>query len=171
MPAPRDPHYGRGRDEEDCCKASERSGGIIQSTVHVCLSCIYDCIYLKLYLPSLNKTYFELIILICQLIHVLNFLFVFPYPYFIKLYFHYIAYKPRHEPINHILVLSLQETLQSQITIIQMQYGYYSNQGYIFWPFPPNFLSKLKNREEFEGGIEKKKGKLGKRRKKEERVI
>ena len=101
VPAPRDPHYGRGRDEEDCCKASERSGGIIQSTVYVCQSCIYDCIYLKLYLPSLNKTYFEVIILICQLIHVLIF-FVFPYSYLIKLYFHYIAYKPRHEPINHI---------------------------------------------------------------------
>ena len=35
-------------------------------------------------------------------------------------------------------------------------------QGYIFWPFPPplgvgDFLCKLKNREEFEGGLEKKK--------------
>ena len=39
-------------------------------------------------------------------------------------------------------------------------------QGYIFWPFPPIFLSKLKNREEFEGGLEKRKGKRGKRRKK-----
>ena len=29
------------------------------------------------------------------------------------------------------------------------------------------FLSKLKNREEFEGGLEKRKGKGGKRRKKE----
>jgi len=36
-------------------------------------------------------------------------------------------------------------------------------QGYIFW----EFLSKLKNREEFEGGLyEKRKGKVGKRRKK-----
>ena len=34
-------------------------------------------------------------------------------------------------------------------------------QGYIFWPF----LSKLKNREEFEGGLhEKRKGKGEKRR-------
>ena len=40
-------------------------------------------------------------------------------------------------------------------------------QGYIFWPFP-QFLSELKNREEFEGGLhEKRKGKGGKRRKKE----
>jgi len=43
-------------------------------------------------------------------------------------------------------------------------------QGYIFWPFPPplggeEFLSKLKNREEFGGGLEKRKGKGGKRRK------
>ena len=44
-------------------------------------------------------------------------------------------------------------------------------QGYIFWPFPPpwgggKFLSKMKNREEFEGGLhEKRKGKGGKRRK------
>ena len=30
-----------------------------------------------------------------------------------------------------------------------------------------HFLSKLKNREEFEGGLEKRKGKGGKRRKKE----
>ena len=47
------------------------------------------------------------------------------------------------------------------------------HQGYIFWPFPPppgggwEFLSKLKNREEFEGGLEKWKGKGEKRRKKE----
>ena len=33
-------------------------------------------------------------------------------------------------------------------------------QGYIFWPF----LSKLKNREEFEGGLEKGKEKGGKRK-------
>ena len=44
-------------------------------------------------------------------------------------------------------------------------------QGYIFWPFPPplggEILSKMKNREEFEGGLhEKRKGKGGKRRKK-----
>ena len=45
-------------------------------------------------------------------------------------------------------------------------------QGYIFWPFPPlppwreNFLSKLKNREEFEGGLEKRKAKGGKKKKK-----
>ena len=43
------------------------------------------------------------------------------------------------------------------------------DQGYIFWPFPPPpggfFLSKLKNREEFEGGLEKRKGKGEKRRK------
>ena len=38
------------------------------------------------------------------------------------------------------------------------------HQGYIFWPFPPN---KFKNREEFEGGLEKRKGIGGKRRKKE----
>ena len=31
-------------------------------------------------------------------------------------------------------------------------------QGYIFWPFLGEFLSKLKNREEFEGGLEKRKG-------------
>jgi len=42
---------------------------------------------------------------------------------------------------------------------------------YIFWPFAPppwegEFLSKLKNREGFEGGLEKRKGKGGKRRKK-----
>ena len=37
-------------------------------------------------------------------------------------------------------------------------------QGCIFWP---NFLSKLKSREDFEGGLhEKKKGKGGKERKK-----
>ena len=34
-------------------------------------------------------------------------------------------------------------------------------QGYIFWPF----LSKLKNREEFEGGLEKGKKKGGKKEK------
>ena len=34
-------------------------------------------------------------------------------------------------------------------------------QGYIFCPFPP-----LKNREEFEGGLEKRKGKGGKKKKK-----
>ena len=39
-------------------------------------------------------------------------------------------------------------------------------QKYIFWPF----MSKVKNREEFEGGLEKRKGKGGKRRKKK-RVI
>ena len=38
---------------------------------------------------------------------------------------------------------------------------------YIFWPFPPLLLSKLKNREEFKGGLEKRKGKEGERRKKE----
>ena len=41
-------------------------------------------------------------------------------------------------------------------------------QGYIFWPFPPPegevFLSKLKNGEEFEGGLEKER-KRGERRK------
>ena len=35
-------------------------------------------------------------------------------------------------------------------------------QGYIFWPF----LSQLKNREEFEGGLDKRKGKRGKEEKK-----
>jgi len=45
-------------------------------------------------------------------------------------------------------------------------------QGYIFWPFPPpwggeEFLSKLKNREEFKGGLEKRKGKGGKEENKE----
>ena len=34
-------------------------------------------------------------------------------------------------------------------------------QGYIFWPF----LSKLKNREEFEGGLHERKGKEEKRKK------
>ena len=49
-------------------------------------------------------------------------------------------------------------------------------QGYIFWPFNPlppgreNFLSQLKKREEFEGGLEKRKGNGGKRRRKK-RVI
>ena len=43
-----------------------------------------------------------------------------------------------------------------------------TNQGYLFWPFlSENFLSKLKNREEFEGGLEKGKGNGGKRSKKE----
>ena len=43
------------------------------------------------------------------------------------------------------------------------------NQGYIFWPFPRGeFLSKLKIREEFEGGLEKRKGK---EEKKVKRVI
>ena len=40
---------------------------------------------------------------------------------------------------------------------------------YIFWPFPPpppQCLSKVKNRDEFEGGLEKRKGKGGTRRKK-----
>ena len=38
-------------------------------------------------------------------------------------------------------------------------------QGYIFWPFPPplgggeQFLPKLKYREEFEGGLRKRKKK------------
>ena len=40
---------------------------------------------------------------------------------------------------------------------------------YILAISPPGggggFLSKLKNREEFEGGLEKRKGKVGKRRK------
>ena len=42
-------------------------------------------------------------------------------------------------------------------------------QGYIFWPFPPKeeLLSKLKNREELEGGLEKRKGKGGKEENKE----
>ena len=44
-------------------------------------------------------------------------------------------------------------------------------QGYILWPFPPprggeEFLSKLKNREEFEGGLEKGKER-GEKKKKE----
>ena len=43
-------------------------------------------------------------------------------------------------------------------------------QGYIFWPFPPplggeQFLSKLKYREEFKGGLREK------RKKKEKKVI
>ena len=49
-------------------------------------------------------------------------------------------------------------------------YTYMYTQGYIFLPFPPpggeeEFLSKLKNREEFEGGLEKRKEKGEKRRK------
>ena len=47
-------------------------------------------------------------------------------------------------------------------------------QGYIFWSFPSplwgggEILSKLKNREEFEGGLhEKKEGKRGEKKKKE----
>ena len=46
-------------------------------------------------------------------------------------------------------------------------------QGYMFWPFPPPgdfFLSKLKNREEFEGLHEERKGKGGKRRTKKKHV-
>ena len=47
-------------------------------------------------------------------------------------------------------------------------------QGYIFWPFPPplggEFLSKLKNGEEFEGGLERRKGK-GVKEEKKKRVI
>ena len=39
-------------------------------------------------------------------------------------------------------------------------------QGYIFWPN----LSKLKNREEFEGELEKRKGK-GRKEEKKKRVI
>ena len=45
--------------------------------------------------------------------------------------------------------------------IILLTVNHFSSyQGYIFWPFPPpwgvgNFFSKLKNREEFEGGLEK----------------
>ena len=43
-------------------------------------------------------------------------------------------------------------------------------QGYIFWPFPSPLgggcLSQLKNREEFEGGLEQGREKGGKRRKK-----
>ena len=38
-------------------------------------------------------------------------------------------------------------------------------QGYIFWPFPP----KLKNSEEFEGGLEKRK--RGEKKKTMKRVI
>ena len=40
-------------------------------------------------------------------------------------------------------------------------------QGYIFWPFHGGggkFLSKLKNKEEFEGGLDKRKGKEEKRK-------
>ena len=54
-----------------------------------------------------------------------------------------------------------------------LRVDFLKKQGYIFWPFPPplgggEFLSKMKNREEFEGGLhEKRKGKGGKRRKKE----
>ena len=45
-----------------------------------------------------------------------------------------------------------------------------SLQGYTFWPFPPPlggifFLSKLKNREDIEGGLEKRKGKGGGKKK------
>ena len=40
---------------------------------------------------------------------------------------------------------------------------------YIFWPFP-QFLSKLKNREEFEGGLEKGREK-GVKEEKKKRVI
>ena len=44
-------------------------------------------------------------------------------------------------------------------------------QGYLFWPLLPppwgggTILSKLKNREEFEGGLEKRKEKGGKKEK------
>ena len=34
----------------------------------------------------------------------------------------------------------------------------------------PNFLSKLKNREEFEGGLEKKEGKRGEKKKKSDKT-
>ena len=47
-------------------------------------------------------------------------------------------------------------------------------QGYIFWPSPPGggeFLSKLKNREEFERGLEKKERKRGEKKKTMKKVI
>ena len=49
---------------------------------------------------------------------------------------------------------------------IQLEAGIYILA--ISTPPPGNFLSKLKNREEFEGGLEKKKGKRGEKKKKEE---
>ena len=45
----------------------------------------------------------------------------------------------------------------------------YIRHGYIFWG--RKFFVQLKNREEFEGGLEKRKGKGGKIRKKKKRVI
>ena len=45
-------------------------------------------------------------------------------------------------------------------------------QGYIFWPSPPlggEFLSKMKNWEEFEGGLHEKGNEKGKKKKKEKR--
>ena len=48
-------------------------------------------------------------------------------------------------------------------------------QGYIFWPFPPphrgKFFVHMINREEFEGGLEKRRGKGGKKKKTKKRVI
>ena len=38
-------------------------------------------------------------------------------------------------------------------------------QRYIFWPFSPNVLSKLKHSEELKEGLEKRKGKGGKEEK------
>ena len=38
-----------------------------------------------------------------------------------------------------------------------------NNQGYIFWPFWDVFMCKVKNREEIEGSLEKRKGKEEKR--------
>ena len=45
--------------------------------------------------------------------------------------------------------------------------SYNSRDIHILWPWG-EFFFKVKNREEFEGGLEKRKGKGGKRRKKEE---
>ena len=55
-------------------------------------------------------------------------------------------------------------SLGSWENIASIQVAVSCLQGYIFWPFPPwegggEFLFKLKNREEFEGGLEKRKGK------------
>ena len=65
------------------------------------------------------------------------------------------------------------QTLSNKVSLISNRFPL--NAGiYIFWPFPPlppggggKFVSKLNNREEFEGGLEKRK--RGKKKKKEKR--
>ena len=62
------------------------------------------------------------------------------------------------------MILRMKPRKYASITRKNVQH-HTRKQGYIFWPFTP-ILSQLKNREEFEGGLEKRRGKGGKRRKK-----